>query len=103
MSGAPLGLKVPSPRPLDLQKARVVAKEYVVRVVVKERHLQPPPPSAAPQPRPLCTWGRSGRSVGPVVALGRRAVGGGRRVARTFGRGVKRLDGRTRAHDHQME
>ena len=30
----------------------VVAKEYVVRMVVKERHLQPPPPSAA---RPLCT------------------------------------------------
>lgn len=65
MSGAPLGLKVLSPRLLDLQKARVVAKEYVVRVVVKERHLQPPPPSASrslehyvPGDAPAARWAR---------------------------------------------
>ena len=50
-------------------------------MVVKERQLRPAPPSTTlyrPQDRPLCTWRRSGRSVGPVVAVDSRIVGRGR-------------------------
>ena len=43
----------------------VVAKEYVVRMVVKERHLQPPPPFTArgldhyvPEDAPAARWAR---------------------------------------------